>query len=393
MNWLRFITVQIVLLSTAACFAAEPNLQSEKEKTAVLRETAQNWIQVGISQSKKGLYEQAEKSFLAAREYQEYLTAEEHKQLEKNLAEAHQALVERQPVLEHIKKARELLIQGQPVKARAHYEKVRKSPYLTEQERKQIDQEIKNVDGNFDKQRKEITELYNRSVQLYRAGEIEKARDGFVEVARYGLLVVPQGQTAEDYLIQIDSILTEQLKGTSDANASLPPRSSVAMPSAKEDTRPKNANQPTPPEVEVVLLKPGPDKPPVEKQGDRKPEARQMQEETADVTAVAEPPSQTDTSSAGAQGVTPEHKVETAPDKDARVKIIRTYTKAVVEDAAAKVEYHISRGELDKAVAVVRTATQTVKENRSLIGDELFARYSVRLKQLADRIIQVRKAS
>jgi TolA-binding protein len=395
MNWLRLITVQVVLLSAAVCFAAEPNSQSEKERTAVSRETAQDWIQVGISQSKKGLYEQAEKSFLAAREYQEYLTAEEHKQLEGHVANAHQAVLERKSVLEYIKKARDLLIQGQPVKARAHYEKVRKSPYLTEQERKQIDQEIKNVDGNLDKQRKEITEIYNRSVQLYRAGEIEKAREGFVEVARYGLLVVPKGQTAEDYLIQIDSILTEQLKGkgTSDSNASLPPRSSVAMPSAKEGAMPENANQPTLPEVEVVLLKPGPDKPPVEKQGDKKSEANQMQEETTDVTAVPEPPSQTETSSASAQGVTPERKVEAEPDKDARVKIIRTYTKAVVEDAAAKVEYHISRGELDKAVAVVRTATQTVKENRSLIGDELFAQYSVRLKQLADMIVKVRKAS
>ena len=118
-----------------------------------------------------------------------------------------------------------------------------------------------------------------------------------------------------------------------------------------------------------------------------------MQEQTADVTVVVEPPSQTETSSAGAQGVTPERKVQAEPDKDARVKIIRTYTKAVVEDAAAKVGYHISRGELDKAIAVVRTATQTVKENRFLIGDELFAQYSVRLKQLADRIVKVRKAS
>jgi hypothetical protein len=387
MRWLRFITVQVVLLSTAVCFAAEPNSQSEKERISVLRETAQDWIQVGISQSKKGLYEQAEKSFLAAREYQEYLTVEEHKQLEGYIADAHQAVLERQPVLEHIKKARELLSQGQPVKARAHYEKVRNSPYLSKQEREQIDQEIKNVDGNFDKQRKEITEIYNRSVQLYRAGEIEKAREGFVEVARYGLLVVPQGQTAEDYLIQIDSILTERLRGQADANATLP---SVATPLAKEEPKIKNVNQPTPPEVEVALLKPGPDKPPVEKQGDKKPEAHQMQEQTAE--AAAETPSQTETSSAG-EGVTPERKIETAPDKDARVKIVRTYTKAVVEDAAAKVEYHISRGELDKAVAVVRTATQTVKENRSLIGDELFGQYSVRLKQLADRIVQVRKAS
>ena len=150
MNWLRFITVQVVLFSAMACFAAEPNLQSEKEKTEVSRETAQDWIQVGISQSKKGLYEQAEKSFLAAREYQEYLTAEEQKQLEKHIAEANEAVVERQPVLENIKKAQELLSQGQPVKARARYEQVRKSPYLTEQERKQIDKEIKDVDSSFD---------------------------------------------------------------------------------------------------------------------------------------------------------------------------------------------------------------------------------------------------
>ena len=390
MNWLRFITVQAVLFSAAACFAAEPNSQSEKEKTAVSRETAHDWIQVGISQSKKGLYEQAEKSFLAAREYQEYLTAEEQKQLEKRIAEANQAVVERQPVLEHIKKARELLSQGQPVKARAHYEKVRKSPYLTEQERKQIDKEIKNVDGNFDKQRRRITDLYYRSVQLYHAGKIEKAREGFVEVARYGMLVVPKGQTAEDYLIQIDSVLTEQLKGMPDANASPP---SVTMLPAKEEPKIKNVNQSTLPEGEVALLKPGPDKPSVKKQVNREAEVNQTQEQTVEVAAAAEPPAQTETSSVGAQGIVPESKAETAPDKDARVKIVRTYTKAVVEDAAAKVDYYISRGEPDKAVEVVRAATLTIKENRSLVGDELFTQYSVRLKQLIDKIVKVRKAS
>ena len=383
MNWLRLITVQVVLLSAAVCFAAEPNSQSEKEKTAVSRKTAQDWIQVGISQSKKGFYEQAEKSFLAAREYQEYLPAEEQKQLEKRIAEVDQAVAERKPVLENIKRARELLSQDQPVKARVYYEKACKSPYLTEQERKQIDQEIKNFDS---KQKRKMTDLYYRSVQLFRAGKLEKARDGFEEIVQYGLFIAPQGQTAEDYLIQIDSILTEQLKEKSDANALLP---SITT----QESKTKDVNRPTLPEVEVVLLKPGPDKPPIEKRVDRVPEANQTQEETAGVKTAAEPPAQTEMSPAGAQAVAPESKVETAPDKDARVKIVRSYTKAVVEDAAAKVEYHIGRGELDKAVAAVRTATQTVKENRSLIGDELFAQYSVRLKELADRIVKVRKAS
>ena len=74
-------------------------------------------------------------------------------------------------------------------------------------------------------------------MQFFRAGEMEKARDGFVEVAKYGMLVTPKGQTAEDYLIQIDSILTEKLKGQPAANAS--------MPLAKEESNPKNAGQST----------------------------------------------------------------------------------------------------------------------------------------------------
>lgn len=386
MNGLRLITVQVVLLSAVSCFAAEPNAQDEKEKTVISHETAQNWIQVGILQSQKGLYEQAEKSFLAAKEYQEYLTAEEQKQLEKHIAEVNQAVVERQPVLEHIRKAKELLSQGQPVKARAHYEKIRKSPYLTEQERKQIEQEIKNLDSSVDKQRKEITEIYNRSVQLYRAGEIEKARDGFVEVAKYGMLVVPKGQTAEDYLIQIDNILTEKLKGQRAANASLPP---AALPLAKEESNPKNAGQPAPSETEAMLLKPESDKTAFEKQDDKSLRANQAQQESADVAAAAEP--QAELSPADKRKVATENEAKAVPDKDARVKIVRTYTKAVVDDAAAKVEYYISTGEFDRAVAKVRTATDVVKENRPLIGDELFTQYSIRLKQLADNIIHAKK--
>jgi tetratricopeptide (TPR) repeat protein len=388
-NWLRLITVQVVLLSAVSCFAAEPNAQDEKAKTDVSHETAQNWIQVGILQSQKGLYEQAEKSFLTAKEYQEYLTAEEQKQLEKRIADANQAGMERLPVLENIKKAQELLSQGQPVKARAHYEKIRKSPYLTEQERKKIEQEIKNVDNGVDKQRKEFTEIYNRSVQLYRAGEIEKARDGFVEVAKYGMLVVPKGQTAEDYLIQIDSTLTEKLKDQPDANASQSPAALplIALPLAKKKPNPKNAGQPAPSGTESMLLKPGTDKNAFEKQGGKSSQMNQAQQESAEMAAAAEP------SPVEEPTVATENEAKAVSDKEAKVKIVRTYTKAVVDDAAKKVEYYISTGEFDRAISRVRAATEIVKENRPLIGDELFTQCSIHLKQLADNIIHAKKTS
>lgn len=400
MGRLKLDIVRIILFSAVFCFgfaglsqaaaaptpasSVEPNSSkanpemTEQEKTKVLREVAKNWIRVGILQSKRGLYQQAEESFLNARGLQEYLTAEEHKELEEHLAKAHQAGIERQIVLDFIKKARDLLSEGQPIKARAYYEKVRNSPCLTEQERIQIAREIKNTDVNFDKQRKEITELYNRSVELYRAGELEKARQGFVEVARYGLLIVPTGQTAEDYLIQIDSVLTARLKNATPAKPAPPLLSSITSPPALEDKKTPDINRPTP-EVESELLQTVSEQQPAEKKEDSKQQAQQVQEETNEVAAVAEP--------------APQKQAEAATAAQAKTKIIRTYTKAVVEDAAVKVEHYISRGELDKAVAAVRTATLTIKENRPFIGDELFAQYSIRLKQLADRIVQVRKNS
>ena len=61
MNWLRLITVQVVLLSAVSCFAAEPNAQDEKEKTAVSHET-------GLSFS---IDSEQEKSWIRADKYLE----------------------------------------------------------------------------------------------------------------------------------------------------------------------------------------------------------------------------------------------------------------------------------------------------------------------------------
>jgi hypothetical protein len=396
---------------TAFCLADEPNQNSSsgpatgQEKTAALREVAQNWISVGISQYNRGFYPEAEKSLLTAREYQEYLTAEEHKNLEEYLAKAHQMSVNRQAVLEQIKEVRNLLSLGQPVEARAHYEKVRNNPCLTEQERKQIAAELQTADANFDKRRKEITELYNRSVEFYRAGNLEKARQGFVEVAGYSLLVAPKGQSAEDYLRQIDNILAERLKGKASAESATSLASSVAAspvsakaaPAAVENkpeqrqTAPgsdiqgekiSDVNQPAPPKTESKPLQTGSEQQSTGKEPDTNQQPQEPQSspgEMADVATVAEP--------------VPEKPAEPASSVDTRKKVVRAYTKAVVDDAAVKVEYYIALREFDNAVAAIRTASQVVRDNRSLIGDESFTQYTIRLKQFADKIVQARKAS
>ena len=386
MSWLRYVvgdckrpgfftTGLLVLLAAASCSANE----TIPEKTQVLHKVAQNWIQIGLSQYKRGLYAEAEKAFLSAREHQEYLTAEEHKQLEQHLEKAHQARVESKTVLVHLNQARKLLNQGQPIKARAHYEKVRNDPYLTKEQRRQIAGELKIVDENLDKRRKEITELYNHSVYLYRSGELEKAREGFVEVARYGLLVAPVGQSAEDYLIQIDSVLTRQLRDhSSGAPTEVEPASAPALPvNAPLDTKYDTVDVSG--DSELELLPPTWEQQSVKKEQDTKKQSHNLAEEMAQMRAVAEP--------------VPPEQLKIANAQNSKTRIICAYTKAIVEDAAVKVGYYIGRNEFDRAVAAVRTATEVVKENRTSIGDDLFTQYTIRLTQLANKIIQASKES
>jgi len=55
--------------------------------------------------------------------------------------------------------------------------------------------------------RQRIEQLYNRSWELYSEGELEAAREGFVEVAESGLFTAPEGRRPEDYIATIDRLL------------------------------------------------------------------------------------------------------------------------------------------------------------------------------------------
>jgi len=346
------VSVLLVLATAGGAMTVAPKTeQDEQEKARVLREAAQNWLSVGAVQYKRGYYAEAEKSFAAANGFKEYLTVPEQRGLEEFIEKTRKAGLEREVVLGHIRMARELVKQGQPIKARAHFEKVRNSEYLTEQEKKQIGEELRNIDRSFDKQKGEITALYNRSVEYYRAGELEKARDGFVEVAKYGLLVTPRGQSAEDYLIEIDSVLTERLKNMLPAET--PPVRGLAIP---EGRKPQHDVRNVTPVIAV------------------QPQGEPNTSPSAEVVAVAEPTIPQD-----AAGQSEQEK---------RANVIRGYTGAVVSDTASKVDGYIAGGELTKAIETVRGATAVLQENRAYLGEELFGQYAGQLKQLADKILE-----
>ena len=71
-----------------------------------------------------------------------------------------------------------------------------------------------------------------------------------------------------------------------------------------------------------------------------------------------------------------------------RKNILRSYTKAVVNDAVGKVKSYISKGDFDKAQKAVEGAEWIIYQNWAYLGDELFKQYNNKLKLLTEKIVK-----
>jgi hypothetical protein len=207
---LLFALVSILLLTTVLLSVASSQANGlDKEK--VVRQVAQKWIQVGMEQYRRGYYKAAEQSFLRAQDYQEYLSAGEREKLSELLEKSHEGAVEKQRISETIQAADELVKQGQTAKAKAYLEQIKDNEFLTEEQKGLVAEGLEKLNSQLEGQKGGIGELYERSVGLYQAGELEKAREGFIKVAKSGLSIGPEGKKAEDYLVKIDTILAQKV--------------------------------------------------------------------------------------------------------------------------------------------------------------------------------------
>jgi len=335
------VVLGAVLISTASpkSTLAQGN---EAEKQKVVQQVAQDWIEAGTNFYNKGFYLQAEQSFLRAQNYQEYLTDAQRQNLNELLQKTHTAAAERKRIGENMQAADELIKQGDMVKAKEKFEQIKGSEFLTKEEQKQIAEGLKKTDVQLDDQKKQIAELYNRSVELYQAGQLEKAREGFAKIARNNLLVAPEGMTAEDYLVKIDNALGKNVQPAAPA-----PSAEKTKPQTQE---PAETKQPAAQETAVSETTNAPE------QKLQEPAAQQAEEPIA-------------------------------IDKVTRkMNIVRGHTKAVVDDAVAKAQSCISQGQFDKAKETVEEAQRTVNENQMQLGNELFKQYDTQLKQLSEEI-------
>lgn len=141
---------------------------------------------------------------------------------------ADQAALERQNLFEVFWQVTRLIEQGDLKKARAQLEALKDNKALTPEEREKILNVLRLMDGAstevkpsgsgakpeksgdlMSKQEREVADLYYRSMAFYRDGQLTKAKEGFIEVLKSGLIPDSMAETIRRYVLDIDLRLVQ----------------------------------------------------------------------------------------------------------------------------------------------------------------------------------------
>ena len=301
------ITAISVCMFTVALNSSAVAESDSEVKVRVIRGVAENWLAVANKQFERGFYRACQQSLSRAQDYEEYLTDSQAQNLNALAKKTTAILAAKNRVQEVMISAEQLMERGHLEEAKQQLEAIADFETVTAAERGRINAMLEKIAQKFaDKKRlqriAEFEEIYERSVELYEAGKLEKARKGFLEVARSGVEANGGGLPAEDYLLKIDGMLVDRL----------------SLPSFEK-------------KKEVAKEQP---------------------------------------------------KVQ----KGGRGGILRSYVRAVVNDAVDKTESLLSQGEFEQARQAVESAWEVVVRNDDSLGETLFAQYGSELNGLSARI-------
>jgi len=340
------------------------------DRQVASRRIVQIFVEAGKEQCNKGSFERAVELFQDAQKYQEYLTVAGREELRAHLEKSRAAAAKRKLALEKFQTADQLIKQNRLIDAKAHLESIRSNEFLNKDEQTQITAVLKQIELQItdkaspqitaekldeiteeirkpgeqqDGQIQNIVDLYRTTMNYYRAGQLEKAREGFVKVAASGLIPPPMKKTIEGYLAEIDKRAPQKTEKK-------PVREKKTEMVAVIEPKVFNFEST---ESEVIELK--------------------TAQPQATATKVASP-------------VTGEGTYIEQITKQRN--ILRTYTGTVVNNAVTKANNLMNEGKFDKAKQEIESAEFIVNENQIHLGDALFKEYSSKLKALTETITE-----
>ena len=314
----------IIILVTS--FMATAYAETEAQ-TKIMAKVATDWINVGLEQYKRNLYQEAEQSFLQAKNYKQFLPKQQTDKIDELLNMASSAIQARKEALEHLQKGSELSQAGQLAQAKKYWELAAKNEFLTVQERKKLLNDLNEIAKGINSQKDTMTAVYNKSVTLFRTDELAEARLGFVQVAQSGVLDLPEGKTAQDYINSIDTILARRSQYT-----------------AKTETPDQNTVVDS---LEFNLLGPN------------------------DLTANL-----------------PENPELQPKEEDSSAKFLvsRNYVKVLFDDFLIKTKGALSERQFDLADKLITDIDLKIEENRPNLGEGLYQEYKQKISKVVTLI-------
>ncbi|MHC4368503.1 MAG: hypothetical protein ACYSW8_12915, partial [Planctomycetota bacterium] len=377
------VSVLTLIFTVSALAVSQENGAGDRREA--FRRLVQSYVKTGKVEYEKRYFGEAEKTFLMARPYQEYLIPAEREQLNTLLKDAQTAAAERKRALETFPMVNSLIKQDKLSDAKKRLESLKSSAFLTKYEQAQIVEVLRQLsvqmtDGQAHSEKvderklraaeklakiaegirkpseqlgqtnQKIYEIYLRSMECMRAGQLDKARPGFVKVATSGLIPPLMKKTIEGHIAKIDRLLPQKITAQPDLIATVEPK--VVEP-------------------QVLDLK----------VSEPRLKASESTESTDTKPVAAAPKKAAPKTTAP---VTGEGSYIERMNK--KRNIIRTYTATVVNDAAVKARAYMGKGNFEKAKQAVALAASVVNENQIHLGEELFKSHSIKLRAMSDDI-------
>jgi len=360
----RFLSVAMVsfLFSTVFAIVNLSHAGENPDRQEAFRQIVQSYVQAGEEEYNKGFYEQAEKTFLMAQGYREYLTANERKQLTSLLEKTQTAISKRKSALEIFRSVKEMIKQNQLSQAKKQLETIKNNEFLSADERAQVAQVLRHIDtqttresaqpettdqekpANVEKplqpetestqplsitqQQENIPALYEKSMVFYQAGQYKEARKGFEEVIKSNSIPPEMEKTLNTYVKQIDNILADREM-----------EQSIAI---------KSPNTTFSEVIQPEMIAAENDAP--------------ISSQNSYIDAVNQ-----------------------------KRNVIRSHAKAVVNEAFINAQTYTDQNKFDLAKNEIQTAEITVDQYQMYLGDELYNQYKVQLKTASEYILQREK--
>lgn len=339
---LSIVLSAFVFISPAE--AAKETLPAEKASTGneseslSIQSVASELLAVAKEEYNKALFDTAYQTLLKAKQYEKFLSPAEQNELNKYLQASKDAVAKRNEALEHIRTAKKDAQAGQIIQAKAHLKEVETSPFLTANEKDAVAVSLKKIDSMLKEQEQQLKQIYDDSVNLYKNGKPAEAREGFIKVAQSGLLELPDGKTAEDYIHKIDTQMGKSV-------TRLPDKPVTAL---------KTAESSQPPVLTIAPL------PQVVK------EQRSPKENNAEASI---------------------NKSE-IPNLKSMIKntVAEGYLKAVINDTILKVNTFKNIGNSSEAKKCISDASTILNENRRYLDDSTFKEYITILNNLSTQL-------